>query len=50
MRRALLAVTVVALPLFSGTADAAAILNSDLLTQFNAIVGDFKTTSETEGA
>lgn len=51
MSRALYAAPFVILPFLApSTADAAAILNSDLLTQFNAIVGDFKTTSETDGA
>lgn len=51
MKCAFWAAPLVVLPLLApSSADAAAILNSDLLTQFNAIVGDFKTTSETEGA
>jgi choice-of-anchor A domain-containing protein len=51
MKRAFLAVPlIVSFSFAPSAADAAAILNSDLLTQFNAIVGDFKTTSETEGA
>lgn len=51
MIRRLVTASFVVLPFFAASAaDAAAILNSDLLTQFNAIVGDFQTTSETEGA
>lgn len=51
MKRACLAASLLVLPLATpGAADAATILNSDLLTQFNAIVGNFSTTSETEGA
>lgn len=51
MNRALFAAPFAVLPfLMTSGAEAATILNSDLLTQFNAIVGDFKTTSETEGA